>query len=281
MLHSKRIAAVGALALIALLAIGLALSMRQRAGSPEPAASEPVAVVDRVEEVVAVAPREVMVLEAQAERLQRPQEPRAGAGVSSGQAPPEEIRSSAGELPKAQARPTVDDLLASMDSAAIAFNAPTSLTIDETRQVQLLLGVGETVEELESALREEGERLGGEIQASRLMEARLTGRGFEILAITPEVQAVSKLQRTEWKWDVRAREGGPQALHLTLTALLEVDGQRTQRALRTFDRTIDVEVTLGQRLGGFLQGNWQWLWAAVLVPLAGWLWRRRRTSPAS
>jgi hypothetical protein len=108
------------------------------------------------------------------------------------------------------------------------------------------------------------------------MEARLSGYMFQITAITPEIQAVSKRQQTEWKWEIDPKEEGKHRLHLTLTALLEIDGHSTPRAIRTFDKIIEVNVTATQKIGLFFKNNWQWLWAAILVPVAGWLWKRKK-----
>lgn len=99
---------------------------------------------------------------------------------------------------------------------------------------------------------------------------------FQITAITPEIQAVSKRQRTEWKWEIHPKKEGKHKLHLTLTALLEIDGKSTPRTIRTFDKVIEVNVTATQKTSLLFKNNWQWLWAAILVPVVGWLWKRRK-----
>lgn len=65
-------------------------------------------------------------------------------------------------------------------------------------------------------------------------------------------------------------------MHLTLTALIEIDGKSTQRAIRTFDRIIEVEISPTQRVKHFFIEYWQWVWAAVLIPIAGWFWKRKK-----
>ncbi len=83
------------------------------------------------------------------------------------------------------------------------------------------------------------------------MEARLSGYMFQITAITPEIQAVSKRQQTEWKWEIDPKEEGKHRLHLTLTALLEIDGHSTPRAIRTFDKIIEVMLQQHKKSGSF------------------------------
>ena len=172
----------------------------------------------------------------------------------------------------------VDRLLNKMEFGAIAFNAPKNINIDDAPQIQLILSLANTVEELRNSIAEEGEKIGASIKVSDRMEARLSGYMFQITAITPEIQAISRLQKTEWKWEVHPKKEGKHRLHLTLTALLEIDGRSSPRTIRTFDKIIEVDVTATQKISIFFENNWKWLWAAILVPVAGWLWKRRKSS---
>lgn len=170
---------------------------------------------------------------------------------------------------------TVDHLLNEMEFGTVAFNTPTNINIDDNPEIQLLLSLTETIEELKKSITEEGAKVGANIKVSNRMEARLTGYKFQITAITPEIQAVSKSQPTEWKWEVAPKEEGEFELHLTLTALLDIDGYNTPRKIKTFERNIKITVTPLQKIKLFIKNNWQWLWAAILVPIAGWFWKRR------
>jgi hypothetical protein len=87
---------------------------------------------------------------------------------------------------------------------------------------------------------------------------------------------VSKSEFTKWEWEVKPQAQGRQKLHLTLSVLIVIDGTSTHRTIRTFERDIEVEVTRRQWIAAFLEKNWQWLWTAALVPIAGWLWSRRK-----
>ncbi len=144
---------------------------------------------------------------------------------------------------------SVDSLLDKMEFATIAFNAPAIINIDDSPQIQLILSLSEAVDEIKQSIIEEGERIGATIRVSDRIEARLSGYMFQITAITPETQAVSKSQRTEWKWEIYPKEEGQHKLHLTLTALLEIDGYSTPRSIRTFSKIIDVNVMATQKIG--------------------------------
>jgi hypothetical protein len=107
------------------------------------------------------------------------------------------------------------------------------------------------------------------------MEAKLTGRGFAIEEHMPGQQWVTS-QQTRWTWKVTPTGHGPETLHLTLYAYIDIAGRDAPLVVRTLEREIQVNITIAQRASGFIQKNWQWLWAAILVPIAGYLWKRAR-----
>ena len=172
----------------------------------------------------------------------------------------------------------VDSILGKLEFGNIAFNAPKTMNLHATAVIQLLLGLEKPIDELKQMIEAAGEKEGERIHVSGRMEARLSGPNFAITAITPEIQAVSRNNVTEWKWEVKPSSAGDNYLHLTLSALLNVDGESTPREIRTFDKDIQVDVTWSQRVGSFFETNWQWLWAVILVPIAGWLWNKKKTT---
>ena len=181
---------------------------------------------------------------------------------------------------KAENFSDVDRLLKGLPTGNFAFNVPTTMNVRDTALIQVLLSLKTSIDDLKQKIQATGEKQGASIQVSDRMEARLSGSNFDITAVTPETQAVSQTQITEWKWEVKPRSTGHQYLHLTLSVLLDVDGTSTPRSFDAFDKVIDVEVTWSQRTRSFFENNWQWLWAAVLVPIAGWLWKRKKASTA-
>jgi hypothetical protein len=175
----------------------------------------------------------------------------------------------------------VDSILNQLQLGNIAFNAPDTLTsVDDIANVTLflsrILNRQALQQMIDDATHTRGEAETASIKISSRMAARLTGQDFTITATSPEVQAVSETQVTAWKWDVKPAREGNLKLHLTLAALLEVQGHDTPRVVQTFDKTIDVKVGPAQHVKTFIQGNWQWLWTTLLVPVGGWIWSRRR-----
>ena len=176
--------------------------------------------------------------------------------------------------PPSDAYASVDRALAALNTANIAFNTPDKINLHETAQIELLLSLQKTAAELSATIQSAGQKQSDSVQASSRMDARLSGSDFQITAITPEEQAIGSVDTVQWQWEIKPLATGRHRLHLTLTALLDIDGSTTRRAIRTFDKEIEVEVTIGQSAKGFLDSNWQWLWAAIMVPIAGFLWKR-------
>ncbi len=148
------------------------------------------------------------------------------------------------------------------------------MQLDQVRSLQLALSPTKTIEELKQAIGEPGPVETAQIKISDYMEASLTGPGFEITPVTPARQLVSQTEDTVWKWDVKAVREGKQRLNLTLNVIIDTGGKERLRALRTFSKDIEIDVAFSYRVKLFVEDNWQWLWAAIVVPLAVWCWRR-------
>ena len=178
----------------------------------------------------------------------------------------------------------VDSALGELVQGRIAFNTPERMRYGETRSIALVASPSMDADTLSTELRS---RIGGAdpieiatLQIAPLMEARLEGApAFEITALTPVQQPVSRSAPTEWRWTVRAAQTGRHQLHLTINAIITVAGERYPRSLDVLNRDIEVEITAGQRIGMFLGANWQWLLGTVIIPLAVWLWSQRRKQP--
>jgi len=178
----------------------------------------------------------------------------------------------------------VDRTLAKLPLATAEFTTPPALKHEESGEARLLLSLGTPVQVLQDELTQVGNTQSAQVRVSPRMAAHLTGSAFSIEPTTPELQAVGKDATTEWTWEVEGRRPGAHDLHLTLSALITVDGEQTERAVRAFTATVVVSgIPWRERFTGFLSDNWQWLWVAILVPLGGLIWslwkRRRKPNP--
>jgi hypothetical protein len=120
------------------------------------------------------------------------------------------------------------------------------------------------------------QKQGARVQLANQMEAKLTGIGFDIQPEGSEAQPVGVVNMAQWRWQVEPTRSGKLHLHLTLNALLKDDSSTQAVTIRTFDRTIPINVTFNERLSSFFGGNWQWLFTTLLAPLGLFLWRGLR-----
>ncbi|MGH9351039.1 MAG: hypothetical protein ACRD2G_02590 [Terriglobia bacterium] len=179
----------------------------------------------------------------------------------------------------------IDRALQSLPKGHIVFNAPGAMILESSYEIYLLLSPQESIQSLQQSLRQQiqGQQNleGVTIDIAPEMEARLTGEDFTVTAVTPETQAVSGQGETEWRWYVKPLKAGTAELHLTLSAILQVNGSSMPRSIQTFDRRIPVQVTWNQRISGFVSGHWDWLWTVIIIPIGAWLWGKKRKRKAA
>jgi hypothetical protein len=183
--------------------------------------------------------------------------------------PPDAIISGAGD-----AMSEVDRQLDALPLGNIAFNTPESIPLGHTATIELLASLKEAEAELRQSVRGIGAvESAHDIKLSNQMEAKVTGLGFRIEPITPERQAVSHTQETRWRWQIEPTKSDALELNLTLSALIKIDGESSTRTLRTFEKTILVNVPLGQRIATAMNDNFELITTVVLIPVAGGTWR--------
>jgi hypothetical protein len=170
----------------------------------------------------------------------------------------------------------VDRMLQRMNLGNIAFNVPDAMSFEDVRSIELVLSPSKSIEDVAGIVQEPGRVETARVQFSKVMEASLTGAGFEVTKVTPERQPISNVSETVWKWDIKASKPGRQRLNLTMNAILSVDGSEQVRTIRTFKKEIVIEVSWRRRVMDFGANNWQWLWAALGIPAATWFWSHRR-----
>jgi hypothetical protein len=180
----------------------------------------------------------------------------------------------------------VDRKLANLPLGNIAFNTPETIPLGSTATIELLVSMKEAEDALRQSLRGPGGvETAHDIKISDQMEAKVTGLNFRIEPITPERQAISHTQETEWRWQIEPTKSDTLELNLTLSALIKVDGESSARAIRTFEKKILVNVPFTQRVATAMNNNIGLLTTVVLIPVAGGTWRyvrkrKRRQAPS-
>jgi hypothetical protein len=177
----------------------------------------------------------------------------------------------------------IDDILRSLEWGSIVFSAPERLRFEESSVVRVLLSPKQTESELTEQLRSKLQQMphrqqieSATVRVSNRMRADLSGPGFDVQPLTPNVQAVRYESPTTWNWSVVPVKSGSKTLYLTVSALVDVAGEDTPITLKTYERQILVVITPRQRVTDFVSKNWQWLWATLLTPAAVYAWKRTR-----
>lgn len=193
--------------------------------------------------------------------------------------------STATPAPMAAPRRRLPDLLpdkleAEM-KANIAFNTPETMHYDETKPIQLILDPVRTLDEVKALVQEQGQVVGAEIDITPRMQASLKGEGFNIVPISPEMQAVLTNKSTQWRWDVTptVKENTTLSLYLSINMVMKVEGAETSRMVESFRREIKVSVTPQDRVTMLLDAlgvEWKWLLGTIFVPLIIWWYTQRK-----
>jgi hypothetical protein len=195
---------------------------------------------------------------------------------SSSTAPPPTSTEPSPSVPTVDPADEVAQAVAKLPVATVAFNTPTELGRGETATIKLLLSPATiSIAELEDRVDEAGQKSGAHVKYSRVMEATLASEDFDVTPLSREQQFVAAGQDTEWLWQVKPTRTGVLHLFLTLNAIIEVGDQTNAYKVKTFSRTLTIDVSLGTHVRDFVAGNWQWLWTAVLLPVGLWFYRRR------
>jgi hypothetical protein len=191
--------------------------------------------------------------------------------------PPVDVGKSVAEAEKVEiAPPTADST-----PGQLAWRPPRTMTVGKTELVEARLSA-DTSAALTEGLKGSGPIETHDLQITPHMRVRLdaTAKGdFEIAPLNCpnpsncEDQRILPREINTWTWSVTPLRSGNLSLILTASMLFGEEAH----ALPSLQETITVGVSSpGYYIGRFVSANWQWLWAAILVPVGGWILARRK-----
>ena len=147
-------------------------------------------------------------------------------------APPMTSRS-ANVMPQAN-----ESFVETLKSVPVAHETPSSA--EYKRAFDVTLAIDSTGDDTAvDALPGRGNVIEGEALVSDRVEARLSGANFEIVSMSPEVQALSPLTENVWRWSVLPLTAGSHDLVFEIYAIDE----DAVVPLRTFRDTVTVQVS--------------------------------------
>lgn len=166
----------------------------------------------------------------------------------------------------------VDAIAAQLKDATMVFDIPQFNNVRDSIRTQLTIDPTKTVDELLASA--PSTSTVSAVQVSKVLEVKLVAPDFKIIAATPDRQAVSEWEPTVWKWELSGATPGKHDVHLSINAIVTIDGDRAERSVRTFEKTITIEITPAQQLSDLIKQYWQWIWTTLLLPAGMWIWKR-------
>ena len=140
--------------------------------------------------------------------------------------------------PAAPAPDPSETFLENLKTVPVAHETPP--TAEYKRPFEAVLAIDATGDDSAAdALPGHGNIVEGTAQVSKTVEARLSGSGFAITAMTPVQQTISPLTENTWRWSVTPLTSGSQELTFDIYAI--DDGPAVP--LRTFHNSVTVQVT--------------------------------------
>lgn len=161
--------------------------------------------------------------------------------------------------------PNPDAILDQMFNVDISFVIPPEANIEDSIKAELII----TPEDVDATLEHTVNGVPQEfvVLVTQIVKADIRTTDFTVTNITPEEQILLKTQSTQWLWKLEPLRPGPAEVVLTVTAIVQTDWGTTQRHMKSFEKTIAIDITKKQIVLSFIKDNWQWLWSALLVPI--------------
>lgn len=174
----------------------------------------------------------------------------------------------------------------------LVFHADDTMKIKKAYIATLILGkdqvLGDMKEEVlessnaaDDAVKQDTSiEIGGTMKARLLDMSGATNKGFDIELIgdeSSEQRITDRRKKLMWQWKLTPLTPGQQNLTLSIT-VTEKDGNRVNLPVRSIPVVIfaEEESTMN-KLGSFIEKNYQWLLATLLIPLfMGWFNARMR-----
>lgn len=168
----------------------------------------------------------------------------------------------------------VSDLIVKqLHLSSIAFNIPDTANVKDHIDIQLLIDPAKTEEELSALLTSKLSRQHTTVLISKVVTAKIIAPEFVVINITEETQAIIDSIPTEWRWNLTPKSYGTFEIHLTISAIIKVDDDSVDHSIKTFDKTMIINITPWQMIKMWVtdDNHFQWIWSALLLPILPWI----------
>ncbi len=170
----------------------------------------------------------------------------------------------------------------------IEYNPPADMTVGtaDTIVVRVLKSKLPPLSASSTAPALPGQTVSSGLSVYPRMRVALTTNSGAAFTITPDpntptTQTVPDNGFAEWRWQVAPLLAGP-AKSLVVTAWADLSDQHLDPILiQEYEAEVNVQVapappppSVGSQVQSFIGKNWQWLWAAIVIPALGWATHR-------
>lgn len=152
----------------------------------------------------------------------------------------------------------VDEIFERLPVAKAYFGVPPTINIDSKTQIYLALSFDE-IENAQKLITNLVDKDPEEIKVAPRTEVTLKSADFEIVKVSPSIQAVRKNSFTKWIWSITPKESGVRQLNFSVFALVDVEGKETPLELNTYKRSINVTITTAQKWSRLAEKHSAWI----------------------
>jgi len=182
----------------------------------------------------------------------------------------------AGQTPEQQLNADIDRRFRELNPGEMLINAPHEMRVGMAERFVLrIASVGQN-KGITADLPAGAQNATSEVHVTPTMRAKLSGNGFVIEKTSPEEQIIGGGTFTEWLWQVTPTDSGDHELVANVQVVL--DGRPKAFPAKFWLVHVKPNVIRSTKL--FIKSNWQWLLTAMIIPLAGFLWRQRKKKAA-
>lgn len=168
-----------------------------------------------------------------------------------------------------------DAILEQLESASMVFTVPDHANIKDTITVQLLIDPSKSLDEITEIVTVNGVRTTKRVHVSKIIEANLTAPNFKIDAVTPEQQAITSTQPTEWLWKLTPQSAGAHEVSLSVIAIVDVGDKSAMHHIKTYEQNVVIEIKTTQLIADWFKKYWQWLFSTLIIPLVIWFYKNK------
>ncbi len=169
-----------------------------------------------------------------------------------------------------------EEVVKELEWGKVVFHSKDLMNFKETNNVEVVLSHSVPIKNLLRQLQLAVEKEFPRATVTNRIEARLSGKGFKIKPIVPEIQAFSSEGMAQWSWDLTAIDGGLQNLNLTISVILIIAHRDAPFVVWDYDQPVNIEITSTQIVTDFFIKHLKWLTVIIMLPVVGFLMTRHR-----